>query len=450
MVSSASRARRRFPRGHAAIALGIAGISAIALTGCSTSSSSSGSDQTKGVTITVAETTVAPPAAMLKEFEDKTGITVKWSTTDWDDLQTKITAAATAKTYFADVTDVDWSRVGQFAKLGWFHDLKGELDVPALKSDMPQLNSFTADGKVEGIPMDASFMVSTVNTKQFQQAGITTMPTTIDEYTADLKKIQSSGVAANPLNIPFAAAEGLSTYWYQTTAAFGGQVLTKSGAPAFSSPSSAGYKAAAWMVQAMKDGLVAPGNVNTTDSQGQQNLMATGKAASTFSDYSGNVGTLYDVPSTSTVVNDVSYLATPTSGGATANLDNPDGMGIPVTAKYPKAAAEFIKWFTSSSVQARFAGAGDKADVLQGYALPSRLSAIKTLAKDNTIAEGAELQSMFEHDTRPIFPDGAPTWYAAFSKAVYTNLHSAAAGDKTVAQAMAAISATTKSLGSGS
>ena len=55
------------------------------------------------------------------------------------------------------------------------------------------------------------------------------------------------------------------------------------------------------MVDAMKNGLVPPGNINVTDSQGQQTLMAKGEVASIFSDYSGTVGTLYDVPDQSSV-----------------------------------------------------------------------------------------------------------------------------------------------------
>jgi multiple sugar transport system substrate-binding protein len=450
IVGIVRRTIRHTNRARAATALGLAGVVALAMTGCASGGSSAGSDQTKGATITVAFTSVRPPARLLAEFKKKTGITVKWTTTDWDNLQTKITAGASAKTYYADVTDVDWSRVGQFAKLGWFHDMSDLLDTGSMASDMPQLDAFTVKKDVVGIPMDASFMVSTVNRAQFEKAGITTMPTTMDEYTADLKTLQDKGVADSPLNIPFAAAEGLSTYWYQTTAAFGGTVLTKDQKPAFSSPQSGGYKAAEWMVQMMKDGIVPAGNVNATDSQGSQTLMATGKVASTFSDYSGNVGTLYEVPDTSTVVGDVEYIPTPTSGGASKNLDNPDGMGVPTTAKYPKAAAEFIKWFTSSSVQARMAGAGDKDEVLQGYALPSRVSAIKTIADSDDLAKGKQLQEMFENNTQPIFPAGAPTWYAAFSKAVYTNLHAAASGEKTVAQAMAAITSTAKSLQAGS
>ncbi len=38
-----------------------------------------------------------------------------------------------------------------------------------------------------------------------------------------------------------------------------------------------------------------PGNINVTDSQGSQTLMAKGQVASIFSDYSGGIGTLYDL-----------------------------------------------------------------------------------------------------------------------------------------------------------
>jgi len=47
------------------------------------------------------------------------------------------------------------------------------------------------------------------------------MPTTLDQYTKDLQTLKSKGIVAHPLDIPFAAAEGLSTYWYELTAAMG-------------------------------------------------------------------------------------------------------------------------------------------------------------------------------------------------------------------------------------
>lgn len=413
------------------------------------SKSSGGSDKTTGVTITVALATEPPPQASIDAFTKSTGITVKWTNTDWDSLQTKIAAAATAKTYFADATDVDWSRVGQLGKLNWFYPMENYLDTKSLTAEMPQLNSFTSGGHVIGIPYDASFLVTTVNKKLFAKAGITTMPTTIDEYTNDLKQIKSKRVVQYPLNIPFAAAEGLSTYWYQTTAAFGGTILDGSGKPQFATPDSPGYKAAQWMVDAIKkDGLVPPGNINVADSQGQQTLMAKGQVASTFGDYSGNVGSLYSVPASSTVVDQVEYLPTPGVSGVGPNMSNPDGIGIPRQAKYPAAAAKFIDWFTNAQNQADFAGASGPDKVMPGYFLPSRLAGMTQLTEKGKLIGGQQLGDLLKNSAKPVFPEGAPSWYPEFSKSVYTNLHAAATGSMSVDDAIKAIAGTANKLSS--
>lgn len=436
---------KKFGRGPAVLA-GALGLGLIA--GCA-GGSSTASTQTKGVTITVAWATPSPPAAALAQFTKSTGIHVKWVDIDWDSLQTKISAAATSHTYFADVTDVDWSRVGQLGKLGWFYPMSQYLDVNSMAADMPQMSSFKAGGVVYGIPFDSSYMVTTVNKKMFAKAGITTMPTTMAQYNADLQKLKTKGVTSTPLNIPFAAAEGLSTYWYEVTGAMGGTILNAQGKPQFTAPSSGGYKAAEWMVNAIKTGLVPAGNINVTDSQGQQNLMAKGVVASTFSDYSGNVGSMYDVPSSSSVVDDVSYIPTPGMDGTAGNLGNPDGIGIPKTAKYPAAAAKFIEWATSAQNQAAFAGADGSSKVMPEYPDPSRLSAMKVLTSSGNLVQGAELTNLLK-DAKPVFASGPPTYYPQFSSAVNTNLHAAAVGSMTVAQAIAAIATAANSLASGS
>jgi multiple sugar transport system substrate-binding protein len=288
-------------------------------------------------------------------------------------------------------------------------------------------------------------MVTTVNKQMFTKAGITTTPATLDEYTSDLKKLQSKGISAHPLDIPFAAAEGLSTYWYETTGALGGTVLDQSGKPQFTSPGSPGYKAAEWMINAIKTGLVPKGNINVTDSQGMQTLMAKGQAASIFSDYSGNVGSLYNVPSSSSVVNQVEYIPTPGAAGAAANWSNPDGIGIPKQAKYPKAAAKFIQWFTSENQQVDFAGVNGPSKAWSTYALPSHLSAVKVMAAKGNLVGGDALSAMLA-TSKPVFEGGAPSWYPQFSNSVYTNLHAAAAGSETVPQAIKAIAATANQL----
>lgn len=420
----------------------------LALAGCSKSSSGA-STATTGVTITVQLAADPPPAAELAAFTKQTGIKVTWTNVDWDSLQTKIAAAATAKTYFADATDVDWSRVGQLGKLNWFYPMEKYLDTKTMTADVPQLTSFSSAGHVVGIPYDASFFVTTINKTMFAKAGITAMPTTIAQYTKDLQQVKAKGVVQYPLDIPFAAAEGLSTYWYQVTGAFGGTILDGKGKPQFTSPSSPGYQAMTWMVQALKTGLVPPGNINVTDSQGQK-AMAAGQVASLFADYSGNIGTLYDVPSSSKVVKQVVYLPTPGVSGAGPNLGNPDGIGIPVNAKYPAAAAKFIEWFTSAANQTTFAGLDGPTKAWTGYTFPSRLSAVAQLTAKGQIIQGGQLSTFLKTSAKPVFPEGAPSWYPQFSNAVYTNLHAAATGSTSVAAAIKAIAAVADQLSSGS
>ena len=183
---------------------------------------SSGSAATSGSSnsITVAVAYPAPPAALLDQFTKQTGIKVNWVNIGWDDLQTKIAAAMTANTYFADVADVDWSKVGEYQKTGWFDPLNKYFNQAALAADMPQLNTFVSNNELMGVPFDSSFLVTTVNSKDFAKAGITTMPTTLAGFTTALQKVGKADGIASPLDIQFATAEGLSTCWYQTTAAF--------------------------------------------------------------------------------------------------------------------------------------------------------------------------------------------------------------------------------------
>jgi multiple sugar transport system substrate-binding protein len=431
----------------------VSGVASALLVGCLTAGASAATTSasrlsSQDVTINVAIAYPAPPKAALAAFTKSTGITVNYSYIQWDNLQTKIAAAAEAHTYFADVTDVDWSKVGEYYQTKWFMPLNKYFNVASLPAEYPQVGSFIRNGELIGMPSDASLLVTDVNTKDFAKAGITKMPATFGQYQADLKQIQTKGVVAHPLDIPLAAAEGLSTYWYEMTAAFGGQVLSSSYKPEFTSPSSAGYKAMTWMVTAYKDGLVPKGNLSLEDYQGFSNDQAANLTASVFSDYSGDIGTIYDVPSSSKVVGQIEYIPTPGTTGPAPNLANPDGIGIPVTAKHVSAAVEFIKWYDQSSNQAAFAGATGVTGSINGFPLPANNSGLAALVSSGKVPGAAELATLTKDHSRAIFPAGAPPWYPAFSNAVYTNLHSAAAGQESVASAISAIASQVASLAS--
>jgi multiple sugar transport system substrate-binding protein len=407
------------------------------------STSTAGTSSSSPGSITVAVAYPSPPKALLDQFTKQTGIKVTWVNIGWDDLQTKIAAAMSANTYFADAADVDWSKVGEYQKTGWFLPLNKYFGVASLKSDMPQLGTFVSDNQLMGMPFDSSFLVTTVNTKDFAKAGITTMPTTLSAFTADLKRVGTANGMANPLDIHFATAEGLSTCWYQITSAFGGQVLTAQDTPAFTSPSSPGYQAMTWMVDAYKNGLVPKGNINETDYQGFTTEMAKNRVAAEMCDYSGSVASIYNVPASSSVVNDTEYIPTPGAAGLGGNVANPDGIGIPKTAKNVAGAVKFIKWFTNTENQATWAGLKGPSDVVSTFPLPARLSSFSLMG---STAQASQLASILQAHAKAPFPNGAPPWYVQFSAAVQTNIHEAAAGQETIQQAVSAIAAQVNTL----
>ncbi len=392
-----------------------------------------------GGSITVAVAYPSPPASFLQQFTNKTGTKVRWVNVGWDDLQSKIVASSTAHSYFADVTDVDWSKIGEYHKLNWFYPLNRYFPLASLRSQMPQLSTFVDNGQLVGIPMDASFMVTTMNTADFKRAGITKVPTTIAQYTADLERLRKSGVDPHPLDIPLQAQEGLSTYWYETTAAFGGRVLTAQHKAAFTSPNSAGYKALAWIVHAYHSGLVPPGNINEADYAALESDMAHNTTASALSEYSGDVATIYNIKSDSSVVGRVQYIPTPSVNGTTTNLSNPDGIGIPRTAHNVAGAVAFIKWLDTAHNQALWAGAQGGKGAIEGFPLPAENSATSMLDTSLHGKGGITELSKLLKQSQPVFQNGAPPWYAQFSNAVSSNIHQAASGQESVKAAINAI-----------
>jgi multiple sugar transport system substrate-binding protein len=202
----------------------------------------------------------------------------------------------------------------------------------------------------------------------------------------------------------------------------------------------------AWMVNAYKSGLVPAANINTTDYQGFTTEVAKNRVAAAMCDYSGSVASIYNVPSSSSVVNDVEYIPTPGATGAGQNVANPDGIGIPKTAKNVAGAVKFIKWFTQTQNQALWAGLKGSSDVVSTFPMPDRLTSFDLMIKANDVEQAAPLDAILKAHAQPPFPNGAPPWYVQFSAAVQTNIHEAAAGQETVAQAVSAIASQVSSL----
>ena len=371
-------------------------------------------------------------ANIAAEFEKDTGIHVDLQTLTWDDIRPKLVTALIAGTAPADVTEFDWSWTGQFAAADWYLPLNDLID-PATVSDIGVANIFTVNGKLLGIPYTNDFRVMLVNKKQFADAGITKMPTTLDELFEDAKQIKAKGIVQYPVGLPLSPTEGASTSWYLLTKAFGGDLFDKDFKPLFTTPDSAGYKALEFELKLLKEGLVDPASTGLKDSQINDNMFAKGLTSIMISGEPGRLGQMND-PTQSQVAGQVAAILVPTVSGKTRSYGLPEALGIPRVSQNRDAALTFVKWFTTKNFQ---------IENYKNGVLPTRTSALMELNQQGKLISGDVLIAQAK-TVEPLFAQGTPTWYPQFSSAVNTAINGAAKGQITVDQAMQNIAEATK------
>lgn len=363
-------------------------------------------------------------ATIAADFEKDTGIHVDLQTLSWDDIRPKLVTALLAGTAPADVTEFDWSWTGQFNAAGWYLPLQDIIDKDTV-ADIGVSKIFTVDGNLLGIPYTNDFRVMLVNTKHFNDAGITKMPTTLDELIADAKQIKAKGIVQYPIGLPLSPTEGASTSWYLLTKAEGGDLFDKDWKPLFTTPDSAGYKAMALELQMLKDGLVDPASTGLKDSQINDTMFAKGLTSIMISGEPGRLGQFAD-PKQSTVAGQVAAIVVPTASGTTRSYGLPEALGIPKVSQNQDAAIAFVKWFTTKQFQ--------EANYANGV-LPTRTSALADLAASGKLLSGDALVAQSK-TVEPLFAQGTPTWYPQFSSAVNTAINAVAKGQITVDVAM--------------
>ncbi len=363
-------------------------------------------------------------AAMAADFEKDTGIKLDLQTASWDDVSVKVSTALLAGTAPADVTEFDWSWTGQFSAAGWYIPLNDVVSKETLE-DIKGSTLFNINGNVLAIPYTNDFRVMMVNTKHFADAGVKTMPKTLDELVAAAKAIKAKGIVKYPIGLPLSATEGASTSWYLLTKAFGGDLFDKDMNPTFVGKDSAGYKALSFELQLLKDGLVDPASTDLKDSEINDTMFAKGTTSIMISGEPGRLGQFSD-PKVSSIVGNVAAIPVATVSGKTRSFGLLEGLGIPKASTKVGPAKEFIKWMTSEKFQVHNYDNG---------VLPTRTSALAEVEKSGKLISGAALVEQAP-TVEALFPAGAPTWYPQFSLAVNTSINSVAKGEITVDVAM--------------
>ncbi|PQA75162.1 ABC transporter substrate-binding protein [Brucella oryzae] len=366
------------------------------------------------------------------DFEAETGIHVDLQTLSWDDIRPKLVTALVAGTSPADVTEFDWSWTGQFAAADWYLPLNDVIDAETIE-DIGVSKIFTVDGKLLGIPYTNDFRVMLVNKKHFADAGITEMPKTLDSLVTAAKQLKEKGISNYPIGLPLSATEGTSTSWYLLTKAFGGELFDKDFNPLFTKPDSAGYKALAFELMLLKEGLVDPASTGLKDSQINESMFAQGVTSIMISGEPGRLGQMSD-PKQAKIAGQAEAILFPTESGTTRSFGLPEALGIPKVSGNQEAAIAFVRWFTSRQYQ--------KKNFKNG-SLPTRISALDELNSEGKLNSGDALVAQSK-TVEALFPQGTPPWYPQFSSGVNTAINSAAKGQMTVDQAVEAIAETAK------
>lgn len=249
-------------------------LSALALTACAGSDSSSGGDAVKKISFVAAEYSpkTAPYwADIATKFKAETGITVDVRTISWNDIHQQVSTMVQTN-QLPDVLNLD--SFAQYAADDLLYPTT-DVESSALQADFPKnlADSGAVGDKNYGIPFVGSDSVLFYNTDLFAQAGISAPPTTLDELAADAKKISAlPGKVGFALSLsPEAPHIDYSTFMFNMGGAY-----MKDGK--WTVDSAANVKALEFLNQLTKDGATEVNPGNTGRVEGTWQLFEAGTA----------------------------------------------------------------------------------------------------------------------------------------------------------------------------
>ena len=157
------------------------------------------------------------------------GVTVNVQYQQWNTHLQKFDATLAGNTA-PDVIEMGNTEMTKYMAAGAFADLTADkATFPNSSTWLKGLaDSATYDGKLMGVPYYAGSRIVIYNKAMFKQAGITTTPTTLGQFTADGKKL----MAANSSDKTFSAFYVAGQDWYSALAFvydYGGQIAAQTG-----------------------------------------------------------------------------------------------------------------------------------------------------------------------------------------------------------------------------
>ncbi|WAH36058.1 extracellular solute-binding protein [Alicyclobacillus dauci] len=383
----------------------------------------------KGQTVTILWTMTGSAAKVRPKIEQaftkETGIKVRNIGVDYNSVYNKVMTSEMSNSSDIDLAEMDTIWAGDYDNGNIAVNLSNVIPKNVQAKFTPSsLRSVEYKGDIMGVPWYSSTKHFYWNNKLLHEAGISSPPTTWDQFMTDSKIIQqklgSKGTYASAWS--WKQAESLTCDYVGFLGSFGGQFFDANGRPAFNS--GGGLKALQYMTDLMKSGTVDPASLQWTE-EDVMNAFAAGKIAM-MSNWESMYPALND-PTQSKVVHQTDVGLLPGEGSVrSAAVTGSEGISLLKNSKHKEAALAFLKFIASREYQ--FDEFNDEG---QYPTLRSLYSDPKVESADTTHTLG-KIEAEFQYGVnRPNAPG-----YVVWGDILSSDIHSALMGTKSPGQAL--------------
>ncbi|KQQ28571.1 ABC transporter substrate-binding protein [Frondihabitans sp. Leaf304] len=313
------------------------------LTGCSSSSSSSGPVD---LTVWTGFTGGDAPGykQIVKDFNaSQSKVKVTMTVQPWDTIQQKLPSAwltGTGPDIAAPAPDPNV--IAQYVKTNSVLPLtatgSGDTKINTSKFASALTKEFTYNGKLYAVPANYATLSLYYNKKLFKAAGIASAPTTVAEFQADAKKLTTGGTYGLSL-----ADNNTIQMWPILQWLSGGEVTDSKNCSALQTQASID-SLQPW-VTLVKDDKISPVGQSGAEAD---SLFSAGKAAM-------EINGPWAAPGYKSAGIDLGIAKIPVGDdGTNVTLGSTAPLAISAKTKHPTEAQQFLAYWTSKSTQLKF------------------------------------------------------------------------------------------------
>lgn len=360
---------------------------------------------------------------LIASFEaENAGVKVRWVDVPWNDMQSKILTAVSAKTA-PDVVNLTPDFAAQLAARNAWLELDGKIPKALRQSYLPNIwQASTFNGKSFGIPWYLATQITIYNKDLYQRAGISKPPATYAELAQVAKQVkEKTGKYAFFITfVPEDSAEVL-----ESLVQMGVKLVDDRGKAAFNSPE--GKAAFQYWVNLYKQGLL-PKEVLTEGHRKGIELYQAGETAIlvTGAQFLNTIGK--NAPEIAKVSATAPQISGKTGKKSVAVMN----LVIPRNTDRADAALKFALFVTNDQNQLAFA---KEANVL-----PSTVKALanpyfKSVAVNSSTVDRARAVSASQMQQAEVLVPAIKN-VNVLQRLIYDNLQAAMLGEKSVDKAL--------------